>query len=157
MIAIHGLGGTKGSFLPTVAELAPHYRVIAADLPGFGDSSKPLRGAYDPAYFARAIVALMDELGLERAHFVGNSLGGRVAIELGISHPRRVGRLVMLCPALAWRRERPLVPLMRLTRPEWGLVPSPLARWWRRSCDGSSPVRSEAGRRPGWTSSCAPT
>ena len=129
LIAIHGLGGTKGSFLPTVAELAPHYRVIAADLPGFGDSSKPLRGAYDPAYFARAIVALMDELGLERAHFVGNSLGGRVAIELGMSHPGRVGRLVMLCPALAWRRDRPLVPLMRLTRPEWGLVqitPRPL-------------------------------
>ncbi|HTY97330.1 MAG TPA: alpha/beta fold hydrolase, partial [Solirubrobacteraceae bacterium] len=44
LIAIHGLGGTKGSFLPTVAELGPHYRVIAADLPGFGDSSKPLRG-----------------------------------------------------------------------------------------------------------------
>ncbi len=130
LIAIHGLGGTKGSFLPTVAELAPHFHVIAADLPGFGDSSKPLRASYDPSYFARAIVALMDALGLERAHLVGNSLGGRVAIELAIRYPRRVGRLVLLCPALAWRRERPLVPLMRLTRPELGLVqivPRPLA------------------------------
>ena len=45
VIAIHGLGGTKGSFLPTVAELAPHFRVIAADLPGFGDSAKPLGAA----------------------------------------------------------------------------------------------------------------
>ena len=115
VIAIHGLGGTKGSFLPTVAELAPHFRVIAVDLPGFGDSDKPLRAAYDARYFARSIVALLDALALERAHFVGNSLGGRVALELGMGHPDRVGRLVMLCPALAWRRERPLVPLMRLT------------------------------------------
>ena len=122
VIAIHGLGGTKGSFLPTVAELAPHFRVIAADLPGFGDSAKPLGASYDPAYFARSILALMDALALERAHLIGNSLGGRVALELGMSHPERVGRLVLLCPALAWRRDRPLVPLLRLTRPELGLV-----------------------------------
>jgi pimeloyl-ACP methyl ester carboxylesterase len=129
VIAIHGLGATKGSFLPTVTELASHFRVIAADLPGFGDSAKPLRAPYDPAYFARSILTLMDALGLERAHLLGNSLGGRVAIELGMSHPERAGRLVLLCPALAWRRERPLAPLMRLTRPELGLVqitPRPL-------------------------------
>jgi pimeloyl-ACP methyl ester carboxylesterase len=122
LIAIHGLGGTKGSFLPTVAELAPHFRVIAADLPGFGDSDKPLRAGYDPRYFARAVIELLDALALPRANIVGNSLGGRVALELGMRHPERVGGLVMLCPALAWRRDRPLVPLLRLTRPELGLV-----------------------------------
>jgi len=146
LVAIHGLGGTKGSFLPTVAELAPHFRVIAADLPGFGDSAKPLRAAYDPAYFARSILALMDELGLERAHLVGNSLGGRVAIELGMSHPERAGRLVLLCPALASRRERPLTALMRLTRPELGLVqitPRPLVEAIVR--------RVIPGAEQGWT------
>ena len=146
LIAIHGLGATKGSFLPTVAELSPHFRVIAADLPGFGDSAKPLRAAYDPRYFAHSIVAMMDALGIERAHFVGNSLGGRVAIELGMSHPGRVGRLVMLCPALAWRRERPLAALMRLTRPELGLVqivPRPLAEAIVR--------RVIPGAEEGWT------
>lgn len=146
LIAIHGLGGTKGSFLPTVAELAPHFRVIAADLPGFGDSTKPLRAPYDPAYFARAILDLMDALALERAHLVGNSLGGRVAIELGMSHPERAGRLVLLCPALAWRRERPLVPLLRLTRPELGLVqiaPRPLVEAIVR--------RVIPGAEQGWT------
>ena len=122
LVAIHGLGGTKGSFLPTLAELAPHFRVIAADLPGFGDSDKPLRAGYDARYFARSIVELLDALELERAHVVGNSLGGRVALELGMRHPERVQRLILLCPALAWRRDRPLVPLLRLTRPELGLV-----------------------------------
>ncbi len=48
VIAIHGLGGTKTSFLPTVTELAPHFRVIAADLPGFGDSAKPLGASMTP-------------------------------------------------------------------------------------------------------------
>jgi pimeloyl-ACP methyl ester carboxylesterase len=122
LLAIHGLGGTKGSFLPTVAELAPQFRVIAVDLPGFGDSSKPLRASYDPRFFARTMLELLDALALERAHFVGNSLGGRVALELGMQHPERVGRLILLCPALAWRRDRPLAPLLRLTRPELGLV-----------------------------------
>src|SRR5437763_5982099 len=46
IILAHGLGATKASFLPTVAALAPGYRTIAIDLPGFGDSDKPLRGAY---------------------------------------------------------------------------------------------------------------
>jgi pimeloyl-ACP methyl ester carboxylesterase len=122
LIAIHGLGGTKGSFLPTLAELAPQFRVIAVDLPGFGDSSKPVRASYDPGFFARAMVELLDALALDRAHIVGNSLGGRVALELGMQHPKRVGRLVLLCPALAWRRDRPLASLLRLTRPELGLV-----------------------------------
>ena len=43
VICVHGLGGTKASFLPTVAALADHHRVIAMDLPGFGDSDKPTR------------------------------------------------------------------------------------------------------------------
>jgi len=122
LVAIHGLGGTKGSFLPTVAELSAQYRVIAVDLPGFGDSDKPLRAPYDAAYFARSVIELLDELEIGCAHLVGNSLGGRVALELGLSYPHRVGRLVLLCPSLAWRRERPWVPLLRLTRPELGLV-----------------------------------
>ncbi len=42
VLALHGLGGTMGSFLPTVTALAGQFRVIAADLPGFGDSDKPI-------------------------------------------------------------------------------------------------------------------
>ena len=62
---------------------------------------------------------MLDELGIERASFAGNSMGGRVAIELGIAYPERVDKLVLLAPALAWLKERPWkwllqVPVARL-------------------------------------------
>ncbi len=122
VVALHGLGATKGSFLPTVAALGPRFRVIAVDLPGFGDSDKPIGASYDASFFARAVVDLLDALELDRVHVIGNSLGGRVALELGLGHPDRVDRLALLCPSLAWRRERRWAPLLRLTRPELGLV-----------------------------------
>jgi pimeloyl-ACP methyl ester carboxylesterase len=121
-LALHGLGGTKGSFLPTVAALAGRFRVIAVDLPGFGDSDKPIGAAYDPRFFAGAAVDLLDALALDRVHLIGNSLGGRVALEIALRHPSRVRRLALLAPSLAWRRQRPGLPLLRLTRPELGLV-----------------------------------
>jgi len=122
VLAIHGLGGTKGSFLPTVAALAPRFRVIAVDLPGFGDSDKPIGAPYDARYFADACIDLVDALELDRVDLIGNSLGGRIALEIGLRHPSRVGRLALLAPSLAWRRSRPWVPVLRLTRPELGLV-----------------------------------
>ncbi|HJS95293.1 MAG TPA: alpha/beta fold hydrolase, partial [Solirubrobacteraceae bacterium] len=70
VLLLHGLGATKASFLPTLDALAPGYRAIAVDLPGFGDSAKPLFAAYDPPYFARAMTALLDALELDSAHVV---------------------------------------------------------------------------------------
>ncbi len=122
VVAVHGLGATKGSFLPTVIELSRRFRVIALDLPGFGDSDKPIGASYDPRFFAHAVVDLLDELGLNRVHLIGNSLGGRIALEIGLRDPDRVERLALLAPSLAWRRPRPWAPLLRLTRPEFGLV-----------------------------------
>ncbi len=122
LVAIHGLGATKGSFLPTVAALSQRFRVIALDLPGFGDSDKPIGASYDARFFARAVVGLLDALELDRAHLIGNSLGGRIALEVGLQHPDRVERLALLCPSLAWRRERAWAPLVRLMQPKLGLV-----------------------------------
>jgi pimeloyl-ACP methyl ester carboxylesterase len=122
VLAIHGLGGTKGSFLPTVAALSDRYRVVAVDLPGFGDSDKPIGAPYDPRFFAEAMVALLDALELDRVDLIGNSLGGRIALELALRAPERVGRLALLTPSLAWRRPRRWAPALRLVRPELGLV-----------------------------------
>jgi pimeloyl-ACP methyl ester carboxylesterase len=129
VVLVHGLGATKVSMLPTVAALAASgFRAIALDLPGFGDSVKPIRAPYHAPYFARAIVALMDALGVSRADVVGNSLGGRIAIEMGLRYPDRVGRLGLLAPSLAWLRGRPLAPLLRLINPQIGLLqPAPRA------------------------------
>jgi pimeloyl-ACP methyl ester carboxylesterase len=136
VIMLHGLGGTKASFLPSVAALAGSFRIIAVDMLGFGDSSKPLRASYGPAFQANAVPHLLDALELERAHLVGHSYGGRVAIELGFRHPERMNRLVLMTPAMAWLRERRWAPYLRLVRPELGLVqiaPRPLVdafmRW----------------------------
>ena len=126
VLLLHGLGATKASFLPTVAALAGGFRVTAIDLPGFGDSAMPVGAPYDAAFFARAAVAVLDALEIERAHVIGNSMGGRVALELGFEHPGRTGRLALLAPSLAWLRERRWAALLRAVRPELGLLqPAP--------------------------------
>ena len=122
VLALHGLGGTKASFLPTLADMAGSHRVVALDLPGFGESTKPIGAPYDARFMARSVVAAMDGLGIERAHLVGNSMGGRVALEAGMNHPDRVERMVLLCPAVAWLRDRRFAGLVRLLRPELGLL-----------------------------------
>ncbi len=128
VVCLHGLGGTKASFMTTVSALAGRYRVIAIDLPGFGDSDKPLTAAYDSAYFAEATVALLDELGIERARLIGNSMGGRVAIEVGLRAPDRVEQMALLSPAMAWLRDRNLKWLLALPLPRLGLLqPTPRA------------------------------
>ncbi len=131
VICIHGLGGTKGSFLPTVSALADEYRVIALDLPGFGDSEKPIAASYDPRFFADNVAAFMDDLGIEKAHIVGNSMGGRVALELGFEYPERVDRMALLAPSLAWLRERPWAGPLKFVRPELGMfhiAPRPIVQ-----------------------------
>jgi pimeloyl-ACP methyl ester carboxylesterase len=122
VLLLHGLGSTRASLFETAAELSPHYRVHAPDLPGFGSSCKPALGGYNAGWFAEIMLGLMNELGIEQTHVVGNSMGGRVAIEMGLVAPERIGALGLLCPAVAWVR-RGLHPVVRLLRPELGMLP----------------------------------
>ncbi|WP_410654626.1 4,5:9,10-diseco-3-hydroxy-5,9,17-trioxoandrosta-1(10),2-diene-4-oate hydrolase [Amycolatopsis sp. lyj-112] len=101
VILLHG-GGPGASawsnFGRNLPVFAKNYRTLAIDQPGFGRSDKPTE---HPQYFrhsADAVVGLMDELGIERAHFVGNSLGGGAAVRLALNHPKRAGRLVLMGP-----------------------------------------------------------
>ncbi len=126
VVCVHGLGATKASFLPTVGALADERRVIALDLPGFGESEKPLNAAYDAPYFAGAVTALLDSLEIESAELIGNSMGGRVALEVGLLYPERVSRMALLAPALAWLRDRRWRWLLRGPLPKLGLIqPAP--------------------------------
>ncbi len=127
ILLLHGLGGTKASFFDTAAALSRSYRVHALDLPGFGSSSKPAFAPYDAPWFARIVLGVLDELGIGRAHLVGNSLGGRVAIEVGLVAPERVSALGLLCPAVAFVRQA-FHPIVRLMRPELGMLPHHFAR-----------------------------
>lgn len=122
VVLLHGLGATNASMLPTMAALAPGHRVLAPDLPGFGDSEKPVR-AYDPAFYARWLVGFLDALGIERAVLIGNSMGGRVAIETALVAPERVDRLVLFAPSMAFRRFREATWLVRLLAAELAALP----------------------------------
>jgi pimeloyl-ACP methyl ester carboxylesterase len=117
------LGGAKSSFYETVAALTPEYTVHAIDLPGFGSSSKPLPASYNAQFFARHVLRFMDTLAIDRAHLVGNSMGGRVAIEVGLHAPSRVHTLSLLAPSMAFKRGREWSPLIRLLRPELAAIP----------------------------------
>jgi pimeloyl-ACP methyl ester carboxylesterase len=127
VLLLHGLGGTRASLFETAAALSRSYRVHAPDLPGFGSSSKPSLGGYNARWFAEIMFGLMDQLDIPGAHVVGNSMGGRVAIEMGLTAPERIGALGLLCPAVAWIR-RGLHPIVRLLRPELGLLPHTFRR-----------------------------
>jgi pimeloyl-ACP methyl ester carboxylesterase len=127
VICLHGLGSNKVSFFETIAALTPDHTVHALDLPGFGSSAKPARAPYDAIWFAEAIRGYMDAMAIERAHLIGNSMGGRIAIEVALRDPERVATMSLLSPALAFRRRRrALVPLVRLLRPELAAIPHAL-------------------------------
>jgi pimeloyl-ACP methyl ester carboxylesterase len=127
VLLLHGLGGTRASLFETAAALSHSYRVHAPDLPGFGSSCKPALGGYNASWFAEIMLGLMDQLEIPGAHVVGNSMGGRVAIEMGLTAPDRIGALGLLCPAVAWIK-RGLHPIVRLLRPELGLLPHTFRR-----------------------------
>jgi len=122
VLLLHGLGATNASLLPVLADLAHDHRVVAPDLPGFGNSGAP-SASYSPAWFAAWVEALQRHVGMRRAVVLGNSLGGRIALEQALTHPRSVTGLALLTPSPAFRRLRQLVPVVRLLRPELGGVP----------------------------------
>jgi pimeloyl-ACP methyl ester carboxylesterase len=117
VLLLHGLGATNASMLPLLADLARDHRVIAPDFPGFGASDAP-RWRYRPVDLARWLTAFQDAVDARPAALVGNSLGGRVAIETGLIAPDAVKRMVLLCPSPAFRRMRQFVPLVKVLPPD---------------------------------------
>ncbi len=86
LVLIHGTGSQRQMWDPVLERVAAHRDVIAPDLPGFGETP-PLPGepAVTPERYAETVAALLDDLGVERAHVAGNSLGGGIALVLGAS------------------------------------------------------------------------
>jgi 4,5:9,10-diseco-3-hydroxy-5,9,17-trioxoandrosta-1(10),2-diene-4-oate hydrolase len=101
LVLLHGGGpGASGwsNFGPNLPVLAGRFRTLVPDLPGFGRSAKPpVTGNYF-TFAADALAGLLTELGVERVHLVGNSLGGGAAVRFALRHPERAGRLVLMAP-----------------------------------------------------------
>jgi pimeloyl-ACP methyl ester carboxylesterase len=95
VVLLHGWANTAHAWRHVIRGLRDRYTLIAPDLRGMGNSSRPLTG-YDRETVANDIRALLDQLGIERADIVGHDLGAHVAFELASRSPERVSRLVML-------------------------------------------------------------
>jgi pimeloyl-ACP methyl ester carboxylesterase len=129
VVLIHGLGASKVSFFPTLDGLADRFEVHAIDLPGFGRSAKPLPTGrrYSMPWFADVVNGYLRERGLRDAHLVGNSMGGRISVEVALRHPRSIRSVVTLGSAVAFDEYQVFGPLLRLGQPHWvGAAPLPI-------------------------------
>jgi pimeloyl-ACP methyl ester carboxylesterase len=96
LLLLHGIGSTRDDFCALLPRLAEHFDVLSVDLPGHGESPA---GQWPPtvAALTDAVAADLDARGLQRVHVLGNSLGGRIAIELAARH--RARSVVALSPS----------------------------------------------------------
>jgi pimeloyl-ACP methyl ester carboxylesterase len=116
MVFVHGLGGRWQNWLLNIPAFMGSHRVIAVDLPGFGGSEMPAEDISIKGY-GKVVDALLGELGVESAVFVGNSMGGFVSAEVALSFHTRVERLVLVSAAglsIEYRNRQPLLTFARV-------------------------------------------
>ena len=101
LVMLHG-GGPGASawsnFGAALPGFADQFHTLLIDQPGFGSSDKPEVVGNYYRHAADHVVQLLDELGIDRIHLLGNSLGGGTAMRLALEHPKRVGRLILMGP-----------------------------------------------------------
>jgi len=101
VVMLHGGGpGASGiaNFSRNIDVLAESHRVIVPDMPGYGRSDKHIDHSDPFGYLANSIRGLLDELGIQTAHLIGNSYGGAAALRLALDSPRRAGKLILMGP-----------------------------------------------------------
>jgi pimeloyl-ACP methyl ester carboxylesterase len=118
VLLVHGLGSSTRDWEYQIPELAAHYRVIALDIRGHGRSDKP-RERYSIAAFAEDVRALIEQLGLDRVHLVGISMGGMIGFQLGVDHPELLKSLCIVNSGPEVKAKNPFEYLEIAKR--WGL------------------------------------
>jgi pyruvate dehydrogenase E2 component (dihydrolipoamide acetyltransferase) len=98
VLLVHGYGGDRNSWLFLQEPLGERYRVYALDLPGHGTSAKDV-GDGSVGMLADAVLGVINAIGVERAHLVGHSLGGAVAVAATARDPLRVSSLTLIAPS----------------------------------------------------------
>jgi pimeloyl-ACP methyl ester carboxylesterase len=96
ILLLHGFGAEKDNWIFFAREIPDRYRVIAIDLPGFGESSRDAAEHYDVRSQSARLLAFVDALGLPRFHLAGNSMGGNIAARFALDHPERVRSLALI-------------------------------------------------------------
>lgn len=97
VLLINGLSAPAVNWGLQVKALAPHFRVVTFDNRGVGETDLPAEPVYSTAQLADDAAALLRHLKIARAHVVGASMGGTIAQELALRHPRLVRSLVLAC------------------------------------------------------------
>lgn len=96
VVLLHGWGARADIYRTVINPLVSHYRVIAPDFPGFGNSTEP-SFAYSIEDYAGFVCALLKKLGIEKAHLIGHSHGGRTCLELATgNYGFEIGKIVLL-------------------------------------------------------------
>ena len=90
VVLLHGIFAEKGHWVDFARALGGHYRIIVPALPGYGGSPRLEDEPYDYAVQTGRLAALLDALGVERAHLAGSSMGGTLAALLALQQPQRV-------------------------------------------------------------------
>lgn len=98
ILMLHGFGADKDNWLRFARHFTERYRVIAIDLPGFGDSSKP-NASYDVGTQVERIAAFTQALNIDRLHLVGNSMGGHISALYAARYPEQVLSVGLLANA----------------------------------------------------------
>jgi pimeloyl-ACP methyl ester carboxylesterase len=98
LVFLHGFGASLHTWEAWSSELEKDYRVIRMDLPGFGLSGMNETNDFSDAHDIAVILGLLKEVGVEKATFIGNSLGGKLAWHIAAAHPERVEKLVLISP-----------------------------------------------------------
>jgi pimeloyl-ACP methyl ester carboxylesterase len=98
IVMLHGFGSSLHTWEAWARALQTDTRVIRLDLPGSGLSEPDPSGLYTDTRSVEILIALMDRLGLAKASFAGNSIGGRIAWRFAVLHPARVTKLVLIAP-----------------------------------------------------------
>lgn len=99
LVLVHGIGADKDNFAQIAPFLRGIGRIIAIDLPGFGDSGKPADADYSIEVQADRLAQFLDALGLRRVHLGGSSMGGAIVLAFAFRHPERAQSLWLLAPA----------------------------------------------------------
>ncbi|RQO83446.1 alpha/beta fold hydrolase [Acidovorax sp. FJL06] len=113
LVLLHGIFAEKDHWVDFARPLTGQYRVIAPDFPGFGESTRLEDQPYDYAAHTQRLGALLDALGIEKAHLAGNSMGGTIAALYALQHPERVASVAFIGAPHGIRSPKPS-PMDRL-------------------------------------------
>ena len=112
IVMIHGFGANKDNWTRLAGHLTDDFNVYAIDLPGHGDSSKPLDIGYSLEEQAGYVSRILEALAVDKAHIMGNSMGGAITALYAANYPDKVASAVLFDPAGILEYESELVDLV---------------------------------------------